>query len=168
MKKTITFSGVLFLLFIILFNYSSAQNVPYGRCIPDAMNYVNVYDNVLNRSITFQITQDSMPVFPGYPVVLSGSTFEGSIFCNMDGDAELEIVINIGYTVQALNPDGTSVPGWPKTLSSYAGEGAPAFGDIDGDGFGEIVVTNHGLTSGGFIYAFKRDGTPLTGFPINH
>jgi hypothetical protein len=86
----------------------------------------------------------------------------------MDDDPELEIVFNVGYTVQALKLNGTSVPGWPKTVSSYGLEGAPAFGDIDGDGFGEIVVTNHGLTSGGYIYAFKRDGTLLPGFPINH
>jgi hypothetical protein len=86
----------------------------------------------------------------------------------MDNDPEMEIVINIGYTVQAFNLDGSNVTGWPKTVSSYVAEGAPAFGDIDGDGFGEIIVTNHGLTSGGYIYAYKRDGTTCTGFPINH
>jgi hypothetical protein len=70
--------------------------------------------------------------------------------------------------VQVWNYDGTSVPGWPQTVASYALEGAPAFGDIDGDGDGEIVVTNHGLTSGGFIYAFEKNGTAVTGFPVNH
>ncbi|MCU0372613.1 MAG: T9SS type A sorting domain-containing protein [Ignavibacteria bacterium] len=168
MKKTIKISGVLFLFFIIFFNSASAQNIPYRQCIPDVMNYVNVYDNVLNRSITYQIMQDSMPVFPGFPVVFSGYSYEGSLFCNMDNDTDYEIVMNSGYNILALNLDGTNVPGWPKTVSPYAADCAPAFGDIDGDGFGEVVVTTHGLTSGGYIYAFKRDGTPLTGFPINH
>jgi hypothetical protein len=168
MKKTIKYSEVLFLFFTILLNYTSAQNIQYRQYIPDVMNYVNVYDNVLNRNITYQVTQDSMPSFPGFPVVASGYSYEGSIFCNMDSDTDLEIVVNSGYNVLALNPDGTNVPGWPKTVSPYAADCAPAFGDIDGDGFGEIIVTTHGLTSGGYIYAFKRNGTPVTGFPINH
>ena len=56
----------------------------------------------------------------------------------------------------------------PKSVSSYPLECAPAFGDIDGDGQGEIVVTNHGGTSGGFIYALESNGSNVTGFPINH
>jgi hypothetical protein len=141
-------------------------NLDFRSGVPDAMNKINIFDNITGSFKT--LNADSLPIFPGYPQQISGSTFEGGIFCNMDNDPILEIVYNIGYTVQAFNPDGTTVPGWPKTVPSYALDGAPAFGDIDGDGFGEIVVTNHGLTSGGFIYAFKRDGTPVTGFPINH
>jgi hypothetical protein len=141
---------------------------PYNNCIPDVMNKINVSDFSSNHHQTLFFQPDSISIFPNFPVSISGGTFEGGIFCNMDNDPELEIVFNIGYTVQALNLDGSSVPGWPKTVSSYGLEGSPAFGDIDGDGFGEIVVTNHGLTSGGFIYAYKRDGTLLTGFPINH
>jgi hypothetical protein len=141
---------------------------PYNNFIPDVMNKINVSDYSSKFSKTLFLHPDSISIFPNFPVLISGNTFEGGIFCNMDDDPELEIVFNVGYTVQALKLNGTSVPGWPKTVSSYGLEGAPAFGDIDGDGFGEIVVTNHGLTSGGYIYAFKRDGTLLPGFPINH
>ena len=74
-------------------------------------------------------------------------------------DEAYEIVMNSGYNILALNLDGTNVPGWPKTLSPYAADCAPAFGDIDGDGFGEVVVTTHGLTSGGYITRSK--GTEL-------
>ena len=121
----------------------------------------------INKRINYSET-DSFPIFPGFPMTFSGNTNEGGILCNMDNDDDLEIVYNIGFTVQAWNYDGTSVSGWPQTVSSYALEGAPAFGDIDGDGQGEIVVTNHGLTSGGFIYAFRKNGTPVPGFPVNH
>jgi hypothetical protein len=155
----------LFLLIILLlltFGISYSQN----RMIPDVMNNVNVLDNTTGKYFT--VTADSLPVYPGFPLTLSGNCFEGGIYCNMDSDPELEIVFNTGYNVNALNMNGTQVTGWPKTVSSYALEGAPAFGDIDGDGQGEIVVTNHGLTSDGSIYAFKKDGTPVTGFPINH
>ena len=166
MKKILLQSVILFVLYSFTSSFTFAQ--PLNNCFPDVMNKVNV----INSSSKFQQTlfyeSDSLTVFAGFPLVITGSTFEGGIFCNMDNDPELEIVFNVNYTVQALNIDGTSVPGWPKTVASYALEGAPAFGDIDGDGYGEIVVTNHGLTSGGFIYAYKRDGTPLANFPINH
>jgi len=163
MKK---FLFTISIILIAVFNLYS-QDIK-SLVIPDAMNNFNVlkYENNGFKSATYNT--DSFPNFPGFPKNISGSTFEGYIFCNMDSDPEPEIVINIGYTVQAFNQDGSVVPGWPKTVASYALEGAPAFGDIDGDGQGEIVVTNHGLTSGGYIYAFKRDGTALTGFPINH
>ena len=174
MKKFILLAFLLIALFIFSgFNATTenreiADYKSFGRFVPDVMGNMNVYDRVLNLHKAIKLGSDSLPVFSGFPVSVSGSTFEGFIFCNMDSDPELEIVINIAYTVQALNLDGTPVTGWPKTVASYGLEGSPAFGDIDGDGYGEIVVTNHGLTSGGYIYAYKRDGTALTGFPINH
>lgn len=174
MKTLKLFAVLLFSLFIFSgFNFQNDNNritdlSSYGRFIPDVMNNVNVYDKVLNLHRTIKLGSDTMPAFTGFPVTVTGTTFEGCIFCNMDSDPELEIVINIAYTVQAFNLDGTPVAGWPKTVSSYGLEGSPAFGDIDGDGQGEIVVTNHGLTSGGYIYAYKKDGTLMPGFPINH
>ncbi len=136
--------------------------------LPDVMNKVNAAELVDGKIIYKSVDVDSFPLFTGFPKHISGSSSEGAIYCNMDSDPEMEIVVNIGFTVQAFNLDGSNVTGWPQTVSSYALEGAPAFGDIDGDGQGEIVVTNHGLTSGGFIYAFKKNGTAVTGFPINH
>jgi FG-GAP-like repeat len=165
MKKQIL-PAIIFSLFLSFSGIVISQ--PLNNCFPDVMNKMSILDVSLGHKQALFREPDTLTVFTGFPFLISGNTFEGGIFCNMDNDPELEIVFNIGYTVQALKMNGTSVPGWPKTVSSYALEGAPAFGDIDGDGFGEIVVTNHGLTSGGYIYAFKRDGTLLTGFPINH
>ncbi|MFA7360022.1 MAG: T9SS type A sorting domain-containing protein [Candidatus Kapaibacterium sp.] len=166
MKKIIQHSVFLIIFYSLTSGLTFSQ--PVNNCFPDVMNKVNVLNSSLKYQQTLFYELDSLTVFAGFPLVITGSTFEGGIFCNMDNDPELEIVFNVNYTVQALNINGTPVPGWPKTVSSYALEGAPAFGDIDGDGYGEIVVTNHGLTSGGFIYAYKRDGTPLPNFPINH
>lgn len=157
---------ILFVFFILTFNSYSQPLQPNG--LPDVMNNITISQFDFNGFKSLMLNLDSFPVYPNFPKHISGKTFEGCIFCNMDNDPESEIVINIGYTVQAFNIDGSNVSGWPKTVSSYVLEGAPAFGDIDGDGYDEIVVTNHGLTSGGYIYAFKRDGTPVSGFPINH
>lgn len=159
----------VFLLFVFCCLESSLLfSQPLNNCLPDVMNKINTSNSLSKHNQTLFFQPDSLAIFPGFPFMISGNTFEGGIFCNMDNDPELEIVFNVGYTVQAYNLNGTSVPGWPKTVASYGLEGAPAFGDIDGDGYGEIIVTNHGLTSGGFIYAYKRDGTLLANFPINH
>ncbi len=45
--------------------------------------------------------------------------------------------------------------------------GAPAFGDIDGDGEVKVVVASYMGSSSGHVYACKKNGTMVTGFPIN-
>jgi hypothetical protein len=171
MTGTFTRSYILYAAFLLcLLNtaFSQSPQISTQPIIPDVMGFANVVDPS-GRHYTINVNYpDSFPQFSSFPKTLTGNSFEGGILCNMDSDGELEIVYNVGYTVQALNFDGTSVAGWPQTVASYALEGAPAYGDIDGDGQEEIVVTNHGLTSGGFIHAFRKNGTIVPGFPINH
>ena len=165
------------LVWVLLAESSQAENHPSAsdvsllssrQLIPDVMNNVNFLERGTSGLLQRTVNLDSFPLFTGFPQHISGASFEGGIVCNMDSTSDLEVVYNIGFTVQAWKMDGTPVPGWPKTVSTYALEGAPAYGDIDGDGQPEIVVTNHGLTSGGFIYAFRRNGSIVPGFPINH
>ena len=132
--------------------------------IPDVMGRINY---IPPSGVNSPAEVDSFPLFNGFPVQVSGASYEGGIFCNMDNDPELEFVYCITYNVVALNMDGTPVPGWPKTLTQPT-QNAPAFGDIDGDGQGEIVVTSLFGTSQGNIYAWHKDGTLVTGFPVNH
>ncbi len=162
---------LIFILILTLFaTVISFSQVPFSsnlnKAIPDVMNNIRILDVFSNNAYTVNL--DSFPVFFGFPVTYTGYNYEGGIYCNMDSDPALEIVYTLAYTVYALNNDGTPVAGWPKTVSSYPIDGAPAFGDIDGDGSEEIVVTNHGATSGGFIHAFKKNGSVVPGFPINH
>lgn len=114
-------------LLILVFFLASGYVYSQGRMIPDVMNNINMLDNFSGKSFT--VKADSLPVYPGFPLTLSGNCFEGGIYCNMDNDPELEIVFNTGYNVNAININGTQVPGWPKTVSSYALEGSPAFGE---------------------------------------
>ncbi len=136
--------------------------------IPDVMNKVLILEGDENYPIKKVFDADSLPVFPGFPKVVNGQSVEGGIYCQMDTDSEMEIVYGIGTTIQAWNLDGSNVPGWPKTLS-YNVQGAPAYGDIDGDGEAEIVIGTANVTGVlGILYAFEKDGTPVTGFPINN
>ncbi|HEX9739328.1 MAG TPA: VCBS repeat-containing protein, partial [Ignavibacteriaceae bacterium] len=84
----------------------------------------------------------------------------------MDSDADMEIVFGSGENLYAVNLDGSSVPGWPKTFAQFYEIGwSPSFGDIDGDGEGEIVAGVGGF-GGGMICAFEKDGSEVSGFPI--
>ncbi len=144
-------------------NFPAASN---QGVIADAMGYYCYIDQNGDKQIKSSPENILSTVFPGYPIGISGTSFEGGILCNMDSDDDLEIVYNIGYTIQAWNYDGTAVPGWPKSVP-YPLVGAPAYGDIDGDGQAEIVVA-YALGSSGFVGAFEKDGSAVTGFPVNN
>jgi len=105
-------------------------------------------------------------LFPGFPLNQTGSSIEGGIFCNMDADADMEIVFCIGLSIYAYNMDGSMVAGWPISISQQP-SGAPAFGDIDGDGEGEIVIGSYSGSTVGYVYAYKKNGSTVTGFPVN-
>lgn len=140
------------------------QLFPNSGIVPDVMGRINY---IPAQGVSNPSQVDSFPLFNGFPITISGSSYEGGIFCNMDNDPELEFVYCITYTVQAFNMDGSPVAGWPKTLPQPT-QSAPAFGDIDGDGQGEIVVTSIFGSSQGSIFAWHTDGTPVTGFPVTH
>ena len=66
------------------------------------------------------------------------------------------------YIFNVTNPD-SEIPN-PKFVVGLNG-----FGDIDGDGVDEIVIGTANVTGVlGILYAFEKDGTPVTGFPINN
>ena len=163
----------LYILFVVSFiiPFLTAQN--QINFIQNELGIKSSQTDVMGNSLTInQQTGASeiassldFVVFPGFPVSQIGSTMEGSIFCNMDADPEFEIVVCIGQATYAINLDGSIVTGWPKTISQ-APSGAPAFGDIDGDGEGEIVVGTYFGSSAGSVYAYEKDGSLVTGFPV--
>jgi hypothetical protein len=110
---------------------------------------------------------DSVTLFPNWPLQYSGSSNRGGIYCNLDADPDLEIVYNAGQQVYAWKIDGSVVPGWPVTTPLWP-DGAPAYGDITGDGVGEIVVSTRQAGTGntGRLIAYKPDGSVVPGFPI--
>lgn len=160
MKKVL----LLTLSFFCLVIYSQCFSQPVN--IPDVMGISNP-SNKITSPYDVITPRDTMPVFPGFPKEFSGMTFEGSIFCNLDSDTDLEIVVNSTYFIQAFNKDGSNVSGWPINMTQQL-QGAPACGDIDGDGQEEIVcVTTFGPYEGK-IHAYRKNGTAVPGFPITH
>jgi hypothetical protein len=138
-----------------------------GGVIPDVMGRFPEVNAQGEAASFFQIT-DQFSAYPGWPITQNSVAREGGIYCQMDADPQLEIVYHIGNMVYAWNLDGSPVPGWPQSTANYYQSGAPAYGDIDGDGVAEIVVQGYSGTSQGYIYAFELNGTAVPGFPINH
>ena len=98
---------------------------------------------------------------------------------DIDHDNHLEVVIAAGTSdthvcepggVIVLSHTGSVEAGWPKFSADEDGNGCrdgffstPALGDLDNDGYLEIVV-------GGFdkhVYAWRYNGQLLPGFPID-
>ncbi|MBK9228555.1 MAG: T9SS type A sorting domain-containing protein [Ignavibacteria bacterium] len=169
MKTTIhIFAGFIAMLILFPIDMLSQFSNPVSKInlIPDVMNKVHYLENNGNSLTGKTFDADSFPVYNGFPKIVTGQSFEGGITCQMDADSELEIVYGIGATIQAWNLDGSNVTGWPVSLS-YNAQGAPSYGDIDGDGQAEIVLgTSNFVGNAGAIYAFEKNGTPVTGFPI--
>jgi MYXO-CTERM domain-containing protein len=130
----------------------------------------------------FYVSPDE-DLMPGFPLDM-GASGEGSpILVDMDEDGVLEVVIGTASgQVLAIYGDGSPVPGWPVSLDERTGVhrdsagyadghvdpgsgdsfiGTVAAGDIDGDGFDEIV----GASAWGGLYAWHRDGSRVAGFP---
>jgi len=65
----------------------------------------------------------------------------------------------LGFDDQAM-----PLPGWPKNGGGALNklDGGPALGDLDGDGYPEIVCGG----SDGNVYAWHADGTPVAGYPV--
>ncbi|HEX5130928.1 MAG TPA: C25 family cysteine peptidase [Candidatus Krumholzibacteria bacterium] len=91
--------------------------------------------------------------------------YQPPALADIDGDLKDEIVIATqDKKLYVLNEDGSDVPGWPRTLPSYAGGGV-AIGDIDNNGDLEIVVTVRGS---GETYAINHDNTLMWTRWLNH
>ncbi|MCD4829590.1 MAG: T9SS type A sorting domain-containing protein [Candidatus Cloacimonetes bacterium] len=135
------------------------------RALPDVMGMVIVDDTSLS------LTQPTLPrtppeVWDGWPVARSGYTIEGGIPVDIDGDGTLEVLHNVGTWCCVYQADGTMRAGWPQEMT-YQNYGAPAFGDVDGDGQGEIVSSGRigGTGNAGCVFAWEIDGSVLPGFP---
>ncbi len=137
-----------------------------ARFLPDVEGKVVVDESYFNY-LSAAGNRQTITVFPGWPLSATGSNERGGVHANLDDDPELEVIYPIGPALYAYNIDGSNVAGWPQALD-YPTDGAASFGDIDGDGFGEIVVTTHQIATFavGSVYAFERDGTNVTGFPV--
>ena len=74
----------------------------------------------------------------GWPVALIGSPLAPAIG-RLGSNPVPAVIVAAGNQLHALGPDGSERAGFPVTLAGNAAQ-EPVLGDLDGDGFDEIVV----------------------------
>jgi hypothetical protein len=106
---------------------------------------------------------------PGFPTRPAGRTDEITSLSvyDLDGNGTLEIIIGWAYANNlnccVVRHDGGVATGWPQYVpnENYNALGIfnanIAVGDLDGDGYGELVVPS----DTGKTCAYERDGSPL-------
>jgi hypothetical protein len=156
-------------VFILLLSISNSAQTR-SNFVPDLDGAALTTDIIAESNTYSKMYDPGFTVYTGFPkqglyTVIAPKT--GSIYCNLDSDAEMEIIFGGGETLYAVNLDGSAVTGWPKTFTQYYGAvWTVSFGDIDNDGQGEVVA-GIGGPLGGHIQAFEKDGSVVTGFPVN-
>ncbi len=105
----------------------------------------------------------------GFPVDAGNQVYSAPVLLDLNQDGNLEIVYGYGdfneeypnHGVNALNADGTQVPGWPYQTNSTVYD-TPGIGDLNGDGQPDIVVGDYQ----GYVYAISTNGSALDGWPV--
>ncbi|HET6936151.1 MAG TPA: Ig-like domain repeat protein, partial [Candidatus Angelobacter sp.] len=161
-----------------LFNHdgtSKAFNAPILTGIPFAMVAADLDHNGKLETIlaNYNGSQATLHVFqpdgserPGWPVDVSASNGNLSVLASiavgdLNRDGREEIVLAREAGIYVFNCDGTLFPGnWPLPPVVF-GYGPAVIGDIDGDGFPEIVTSVNNLsgTDGVRLLALRSDGT---------
>ncbi len=127
-------------------------------------------------------------VHAGWPKFVDSGGEQSLRFADLDGNGALEIVAaNTSGEIAVYNNDGTPATYFhsgvpflgevPALVQNHIGAPAlatgavapsrggfttPAIGDLDRDGYPEIVVVNNAQ-----VYALRNDGTLLPGFPVS-
>lgn len=103
---------------------------------------------------------------PGWPVFRPEAWFRPVAIEDLDGDGAWEIAAGADGVMYVWDGTAASRAGWPYYFDQYfwRPSWAPAVGDADGDGVGELAVPMGRNPS---LFLFTHDGTVLSGFPLD-
>jgi subtilisin family serine protease len=119
------------------------------------------YDNASTKYEDKVLLYSNSYLKPGWPIALSWymtNRFPVTLK-DTDGNGKDEIFISTRET-RKFDENGNLFAGWPKGPDTQYNT-SPALGDIDGDKTDEVVMK----WGGGDTYAWRQDGTSITGFP---
>ncbi len=114
---------------------------------------------------TMFLVTASGEIASGWPVEFPFSGYSHYVnpsAADVDGDGEVEIIINACDKIIAYDPDGQIVAGFPIQTDG-GGPSSVTVGDIEGDGTVEFFRG----TDACLLFGLELDGTAIPGFPVN-
>jgi hypothetical protein len=166
-------NGVLYRVFGASFNYSSpAVGDIDGDPLPEIIFCVNISTDASGKVYALNHNGTLVPGWPfatGVPGAGSQVTSSPAL-ADLDKDGNREVIVVADRdqgTMYVLNGNGTVKSGWPRGVGAASGQArvaSPVLGDLDADTFLDIAYPG----SDGKLYAFRRDGVPLPGFPVTY
>jgi len=109
-------------------------------------------------------------VAAGWPVATSGTVKATVALGDVDNDGACEIVAcaydtsNNDY-LYMWDGAGNAKPGWP-VRARYIRLSSPSLGDLDADGYLEVLVGGYSTSNREQVFAFNHDGSAVAGWPV--
>jgi hypothetical protein len=165
--------GVLFRVFGTSFNYSSPAVADVDDDLrPEIIFCINRSDDdsgkiyVLNHDGTVADGWPFATGSTGTPSQITASPAVGDI--DFNGTQEIVVAASRGGgRLYVFNGDGTVRAGWPRAVAAASAQGrvsSPVLADINGDTFLDVIFA----ASDGKLWAFDRDGSTISGFPLTY
>ena len=172
-NKQVVFGDYEGLLHVV--NPDATEDAPFpvnvGGSIGSAIAVADINDDsykdmvgVTESGTIFAVDHEGNDIFTPYT---DGNQMKGNpIIADVDGNGSLEIIVFTFVPASkaiVLNADGTDYPNFPVTLTSGGVLSSPAVGDLNSDGFLEIIAVS--LT--GAVYAISTNtGENIEGWPV--
>ncbi len=143
---------------------SGAARVSAGRFYGASPGDPNLFTWVtLHEGGTVSVDDICTGRLDGFPFHAGGSIGGAPAIADVDADGMKDIVFFAGRQLFVVNQAGAPLDGFPVNAGSGSDlAGSPVVADLDGDGAPDIA----GVTSEGVVFAYKRGGRALPGFPL--
>ena len=153
MKKVYLFT-LVFSLFALV---SQAQQVVRASMNEDGQVVTTAVENIQLPAEA----RDGLTPMPGFPINFPSNTtykpMRGVTLADLDGDGADEIIVNHNDAINVVKGDGSIL--WTQALAGGMAQYPASVGDLDNDGFLEVVaLCAYGNARGGFNI-FNHDGT---------